>query len=114
MATSFVSPWHVTLARRCRQLGSVRAEPRQVSHGQCSQPRDGYVGAKLEQGCSQAAQPHPKQIWLALKVPSCHPWQMLQRHPELCDQRQHAPLEHRHSQATGKSHSAPGKTHLGS
>lgn len=93
MPTSFVSLWHVTLAQHCRQLGSLRAEPRRVSHGQCSQPRDGYTGAKLEQGRSQAAQSHPKQIWLALKVPGCHPWQMLHRHPELCDQRQHAPLE---------------------
>lgn len=71
--TSFVSLWHVTLTRRCRQLGSLHAEPRQVSHGQCSQPWDGYTGAKLEQGRSQAAQSHPKQIWLALKVPDCIP-----------------------------------------
>lgn len=71
---------------------------------------DGYVGAKLEQGCSQAVQSHPKQIWSALKVPSCHPWQMLHRHPELCDRHQHAPLE---AQTLG-SYTAPGKTHLGS
>lgn len=71
---------------------------------------DGYVGAKLEQGCSQAVQSHPKQIWSALKVPSCHPWQMLHRHPELCDRRPHAPLEAR----TLGSYTAPGKAHLGS
>lgn len=49
-ATSFVSLRHVTLARRCRQLGSVRAEPRQVSHGQCSQPGT----ATVEQNWSRA------------------------------------------------------------
>lgn len=108
--TSFVSLWHVTPARRCRQLGPLCAEPRQVSHGQRSQPGT----ATLEQNWSRAVhrqfKSHPKQIWLALKVPSCHPWQMLHRHPELCDWRPHAPLEAR----TLGSYTAPGKTHLGS
>lgn len=108
-ATSFVSLRHVTLARRCRQLGSVRAEPRQVSHGQCSQPGT----ATVEQNWSRAVHRQLSHIpnrfgWLSWS-PAAIRWQMLQRHPELCDQRQHAPSEHRHSPPLGSSTLLQGK-----